>query len=158
GLGISCALFWLTREEGVWLVPTVALALGYTALRASRDKTATHRFFRASTMLLVPAVVVCTAIAFIAACNYRYYGVACMNELKSPFFTKAYGALTRVEAPYRAITPVTAAAREKIYAVSPALAELKGWLDPEDTGADPREYFGGAFIWRFRESVSASGH
>lgn len=163
-LGVALALFWLTREEGVWFVPGVAVALGYAAVRTARDRSLPHRFAHAGAILLVPVSIVLLAIAGLAALNRHHYGLSCVNELKAPFFEKAYGALTRVTAPPRHLTPVTAAAREKIYAVSPLFADLKPHLDPPGTNetsgrpSDPREYFGGMFIWRFRDAVAAHGH
>ncbi len=162
-LGIALALFWLTREEGVWLLPAVALALGYVVLRALRDRGLPQRFVYTGIIVALPALIVLLAISGIAALNKHYYGLACVNELKSPFFTKAYGALTRVTVPPRHITPVTALAREKIYAVSPAFAELKPYLDPpkeidSERTSGPYEYFGGMFVWRFRDAVAMLGH
>jgi len=164
GLGLALACFWLTREEGIWIVPAAALALGYAALRTIRDHASPQRFVQAGAMLIIPAALVALAVGGVAALNRHHYGVACVNEFKAPFFGAAYGALTRVTVPPRHITPVTAAARDKIYAVSPSFAELRPYLDSpkvDDTAkrsSDPYEYFGGMFIWRFRDAVAMLGH
>ncbi|HYN43588.1 MAG TPA: hypothetical protein VE129_17555, partial [Thermoanaerobaculia bacterium] len=51
--GVSLGALWLTREEGIWIVPSVALLLGAAALRVAADPAARLRLFRATVLALL---------------------------------------------------------------------------------------------------------
>lgn len=169
-LGLVGGAFYLTREEAVWLGPSVAL-LGGTALwlawRASRAALV-------SLMQAFALAAVCAALPvfIVAALNHHYYGWFGTVEFRSPEMQRAYGALVRVQAgPAVPFVPLTREAREAIYRVSPAFAELRphldgdigrGWADASSgvTGrpAADREIGGGWLVWALRDSVAAAGH
>lgn len=170
GLGLACAAFWLTREEGVWLLPAVALLVGWTAARAVRDPAATARSRAAKLALcLLPAALWGAGPAGVAQVNRARYGVRVVNEIQGPAFTAAYGALLRAahgEAPGR--VPVPAATRARLYGVSPAFAELAPMLEGAPgrrwmtqgcrEGARCTDIGGSAFLWAFRQAAAEAGH
>ncbi len=163
--GGGFAVVWLTREESIWIVPTLVLFAGY-ALGSSRSGGAVSR--RAVLLaLLVGGAGSGALIGTICGVNARHYGWFGTVELRATEFVAAYGALQRIDAgkalPF---TPVNRAARERAYAVSPTFARLRERLEGPDaliwsavsepyTGRPraEKEIAGGWFIWFFRESV-----
>ncbi|MBS0630710.1 MAG: hypothetical protein JSS11_02270 [Verrucomicrobia bacterium] len=168
--GSSLAAFWLTREEGVWLVPLLALLWGWMLCRIWRERAPDFR--RRAALMLSPLALWAAALLIICSLNQYYYGVFATVEFKARPFMDAYGALARVQPqPWRPYVPVTRETRERIYAVSPAFAELRpyldgpaseGWYLPGETFRGiPRaehEIVGGWFMWALRDAVAAAGH
>jgi hypothetical protein len=169
-LGLAGGAFYLTREEAVWLAPSVALLGGaavWLAWRASR--AALVSLLKAFTLAAVCAAL---PVFIVAALNHHYYGWFGTVEFRSPEMQRAYGALVRVQAgPAVPFVPLTREARAAIYRVSPAFAELQphldgdiglGWAGASSgvTGrpAADREIGGGWLVWAVRDSVAAAGH
>jgi hypothetical protein len=167
-LGVNWALFWITREEGVWLLPSAGILLG-TGLVLICVRRPPKWGWRLAAFVL-PGVIWAAGVGAVAGMNDAYYHVFLTVEMRDPAFVAAYGALTRIKAvaPIR-LVPVTKETRERIYAVSPAFAELRPFLDGEwgnewekiTVGLYPRlkgEISGGYFMWALRGSVSRAGH
>ena len=168
-LGASGAAFWLTREEGLWLVPFVLPMAVVALFRRRTDQGALRQ------LLLALALAVALFFALVAAAaqqNFRHYGSWVTAETSSRSFLDAYCALTRVRPSVDLPTvAVTRDVRRAIYAQSPAFAELRPYLEGGTalfwarlfepfTGLDPkrREIAGGAFAWALRDSVQRAGH
>src|SRR5262249_41379582 len=168
-LGVTASSFYLTREEGVWVVPGALILLGIAAWNSGRA----GEWLRP---LLVPmlAAIICASgiLATVCALNYRNYGWFGSVEFRAREFFSAYGALQRPipseNIPY---VLVTRAVRLKLYEVSPSFAELKPclegpvgleWASYSDflTGRPGEELQigGGSFVWALRDCVIASGH
>jgi hypothetical protein len=163
--GLLLGWFWLTREEGVWIVPGilvfVAAAL-WTAFRRQRLRA-----------LLAPLTVVAcifavTQIGYRAA-NWWVYGKFIGIELKDKNFESAMGAIHSVRSGgTKPFVSVTKAARERIYAVSPAFVSLRDYFDdqtlwsvrltcgllPDECG----EIAAGWFLWSLRDAAAQKGH
>ncbi|MFT3830902.1 MAG: hypothetical protein QM691_14460 [Opitutaceae bacterium] len=169
-LGISFAAFYLTREETIWIGPSLALLAGAVVIGAARESLrATLRSVAALTVAagcaLVPLLGVC-------ALNLHHYGWFGTVEFRDPAFNDAYGALTRVRVgPELPNVPVTRQAREALYEVSPTFAQLRphldgalgrGWAAASSsvTGQPPeeRQIGGGWLMWALRDAVAAAGH
>ncbi len=167
GLGLSLSAFWLTREEGVWIIPLTVLLIGITAVRHYRTGAA-ERTVKLIVCFL-PLFILPAATLTVALINRTQYGIFSTSELKTSDFTDAYGALTRVRhARWDPMIPVPGETREKMYAVSPSFAELRNYLDGDRLGdwIAPgcrsldicNDIAGGWFIWAFREAVSRAGY
>lgn len=173
--GLLGGWFWLTREEGVWLVPCLGLLLLIPLFGLGQPAQAAGRGLAAAARRLVPAAfAVGLAIALVAGfglVNRAVYGRFVVNELKDKSFQGALTALQDASAPFHQEgIPVPAAARARIYAVSPAFASLKEpVLDgPQQAQAtqwgcqeNPRmcgDLGGGWFLWVFRGEAAAKGH
>ena len=167
GLGLSLAFFWLTREEGIWLLPSVVVILVFAAARVWRqgpvDRTGRLSLF------VLPFVIWFFLLATVASVNKAHYGVFGITDFKSRSFISALHGLMRVKPErWRPMVPVPAEVRERIYEVSPAFAELRPFLD----GRRPRpqrsfscrnlgicdDIGGGWFMWALRASVSEAGY
>jgi hypothetical protein len=168
-LGVSAGAFYLTREEGIWIVPAAVLLITSALLNAWR---ASGEFLRTLAQLFVAAVFGLAIVSTICALNYRYYGWFGTVEFRAREFRSAYGAVQRPiaseEIPY---VPVTREVRLKLYEVSPAFAELRPclegpvgeeWANYSDylTGrpANELQIGGGSFMWALRDCVASSGH
>jgi hypothetical protein len=167
GLGVAFSCFWLTREEGIWLAPTLAILLGFTALSIANRRD--DRWPLRLTTCALPLLIWGAALLMICTLNQKHYGVFATSELKATPFLDAYGALTRVKhETFDPRVPVPAEVRQKIYAVSPAFAELQPMLEgPQGRGwtgvaaeqvPDLHGEMGSWFLWAFRQAVATAGH
>ena len=161
--GLALGAFWITREEGPWVTPAIVLLSVYSLIRLGRGQIGWRRLLGAA-IVAIPLVVAVCCVVTVAAINKRYYGMPTVVELKSHWFERGYGAVTRV-APenYVQWVPLPKASRLLAYEASPAFAELRPYLD--STGEDGAfslsqfgEMTGTWFIWAFREAAAAAGH
>lgn len=167
GLGVALSAFWLTREEGLWLLPAVVVLLGACAWRAWPARRRDHG--RSLALCLLPLAIWGAAIAAVATLNRARYGIFATVELKSRDFLAAYGSLVRVGDPAAdPLVPVPRTTRERLYAVSPAFAELSPFLEG-DVGRGwsatscavfsvCNDIGGGWFLWALRDAAAAAGH
>lgn len=164
--GLAFGWFWITREEGVWLVPSmVLLAVGWM-LATWRDSR--QRLTGNLTALALLAVMAALPVVGVSWQNLRHYGWFGTVDLKSDAFESAYGAMLRVQVgPTLPQVPVTRQAREAMYAVSPAMAELRPWLEgpvgdlwseKKEFPASDRQIRGGWYMWALRDAVADAGH
>lgn len=178
--GVACGLvlgaFWLTREEGPWLVPAVAVTvlLSLFAAVAIRPAWAPSlpAWPRSVGLPLVVAIAVFAACnGVVAGINYMKYGVFITTEFKATPFLRAYGALARIKQDHwQRFVVFPKDARERAYSVSPAARELAPVLDGprgaiwRQTGCtqthvtDCPEILSGWFMWALRDAVAAAGH
>ena len=167
GLAFGC--FWLTREESVWLLPSVGLLAAAAFSWAWRLSRAHGRTMTVA--LGLAALCAMLPLACVSLQNYRHYRWFGTVEFHATEFNDAYGALVRVKlGPDLAYVPVTRQAREAAYQVSPTFAKLQPFLDggigrdwatvstamtklpPEE-----RQIGGGWLMWALRDSVAAAG-
>lgn len=170
-LGLALPAFWLTREESVWILPSLSLPWLYLVWAIWRQPTE-GRKARFGIVLVLPILLWFAGLGIVSLLNWWHYGVFTTCEMKQGSFKSAYGSLLRVkhqqEIPF---VPVPRETRERIYAVSPAFSELRPFLEGKlgeayaansvfFTGipAEQREIAGGWFVWALREAVQLSGH
>ena len=136
--GAMLGWFWLTREEGVWVLPgTIPLVLGGTLNLWRRTRTIQLPVIASACML---SVFMLMLVAFWIG-NLVAYGSFVGVDFNEPNFMGALKALNSVEVgnPIPFLS-VTARARRKIYEVSPAFASLQKYLDP--AGGSPWQKYG----------------
>ncbi|MFP6584181.1 MAG: hypothetical protein VCD00_16715 [Candidatus Hydrogenedentota bacterium] len=169
GLGLSSGAMWLTREEGIWLLPSILLVLGYWA--ASEWNRGTFQLPRFMVTIVLSLGILLGSISLVSGLNYKYYGVYCVVEVKASPYKEAYGALTRVShSNFQRFNSVPKETRERIYKVSPLFLELRPYLegypgtDWGTAGAflvdppDRKEIAGSWFIWALRDAVYLAGY
>lgn len=186
GISAGLALGWvyISREEGVWIAPVVALMLLYTAMVAWKLRQTIGKW----NFLAVPAVplaVMGVVVLSVCIMNWRHYRMFGVVEFKERNFTAAMGAASRVTpSTWQPMVPVQREIWQKLYEVSPAFRELKPFLEGKDELGNPqlnigdywakisgdatanvknstqgtREIAGGWWIWAFRDAVAAAGH
>jgi hypothetical protein len=164
-LGLALGAFWLTREDGVWLIPTL-LVLALPAMTRLRTR------WKPLAWALPPFVI---ALAFLPALfgsiNAYRYGAFSTNEFREHPFRAAMGALQRVEhSSWHADVTLPTETRERIYAASPRFAELRPFLEGPIGQAWTRttclgtagrlcnEIGTGWFVWALRDAVDQAGY
>jgi hypothetical protein len=158
--GVAFALLWHTREESLWIAPLPAFAVAGVLAWVFGDWQA--RWRRAALVLILPSLCLAAAHAAIVVTNGLRYGVWSDVEFKWRPFLLAYGSLSSVrQHPPVPHVPVPKEVRERVYAVSPAFAELRplieGRLGTLWRG-DNADLENGAFMWAFREAVEKTGY
>jgi hypothetical protein len=154
--GFAFSVFWHIREEGVWIVPFALCALFAVVLKAG--------WKRGLVIATVPLAIFLIAHGALVIANGTRYGIWAVVEFKERSFVRAYGTLTGVrQHPTRPRIPMPRETRERVYAASPAFAELRPFLEGEVgarwTRVSGHGDIGGAFfMWAFREAVQKAGY
>jgi hypothetical protein len=167
--GVAFAFFWYSREEGIWLVPSLLLLLGPAVVQVLRPGQP-GRWPRLG-LLALPVLLFAGAGWLLRSVNARYYGAPVSVDVKDSSFPRAYGALLRLTpAQPNPGIPVARETRLRAYAVSPAFALLQPYLEGpvgdrwtqvsqgELKLATPdQEIHGGWFQWALREAAAQAG-
>jgi len=162
GLGFSLAAFWLTREEGVWILPCLVGIGGVSVVAAWRGPRQRSQY----ALLLIPCVIWAGTILLVEAINFYSYGWGVTSEIQSKEFISAYSSLERINhQPVDPTVPVPREAREQAYRVSGLARQMGNYLDGAKSkyvAMCPRtgcsEIPGGQFLWWFRTAVSDAGY
>lgn len=176
-LGLVGGVYWLGREERIWMAPSLLLlfVLPVLALRTGKGQVAAMSLQdrRSSLVLIAGALVVAgivsaTLVSAVAAKNEAEYGAALVTDFSEGEFVRAYGLWQSVEVgPVRPFVPVSDAQREAVYAVSPTAALLKEPLDgPLQSWVAPGcqalavcdDFAGGWFPFALRDAVALTGN
>jgi hypothetical protein len=163
--GITFGAFWLTREEGIWILPVVVPILLMTGIAIWRERLPRIR----SRLLLcaTPVALLLLSTWTVSAVNYMYYGAFCVTDTKAPAFEAAVGALHRIEhEEWRRYVLFPAEARHRLYEVSPAFAELrpylegplKGWAGKLPVQGKRIDDYVGTWIWALRDAIAMAGY
>jgi hypothetical protein len=172
--GLTGAAFWLCREEGIWILPPLAVLTVWFVLRLVRADDSRPFVRRIRRPVAVLAVLILTAaapIVYVRVENSRVYGAGLTNDMASGQIPRAYAEWLRVRGgPYDQRVPINKEQRQAVYAVSPAAHELKKWLDDLPNGWRNRpsgcmrrpdgycDYIGDFEIWAIRAAAQSAGH
>ncbi len=168
--GLVLSSFWLTREDGIWIIPFCVSLIMYLFGLTIWQRAKTPYWKWRLAILLLPFIILWLSVFTISSINYHYYRVNNVVEVQSPQFLDAYSSLTRVETGnWVPVIPVSKSSREAIYKISPAFSQLKPYLEGNIGEAwtnisasvypqYPGEIAGGWFLWAFRYSVEAAGY
>ncbi|MCX7086857.1 MAG: hypothetical protein NTV00_02260 [Methylococcales bacterium] len=161
------AWYWVIREEGIWIIPSLLLNAGVFAYLIYCEKKYALNVYIHLFLLTLPFIALLLGNTIIANINDALYQSKNVVEMKSDAFLGAYGSLSRVnpEARQRLI-PVTKASRAEIYKISPAYREISPYLDAPNVGnsgclvypSTCGEIAGGWFMWVFRIAVFNAGY
>lgn len=167
GLGLALSAFWLTREEGIWIILPVLVIMGSGVIKIYRAKPA--NLIARLVLYVLPFIILLTATSTIAAINKAYYGTFLTVDVKSASYRDASGALMRVKhLNWKPRLPVPRETRERIYTVSPSFRELRpylegdlgiGWMQSSCKGAYICDDIAGCwFMWAVRDAVALAGY
>jgi hypothetical protein len=163
--GAILGWFWLTREEGAWIVPGL-FALAVAALLQ------TYRTPRlretVGTIAIIAAVFAFSQLAF-SAVNAAVYGKFGGVDFKERNFQRALAALDSVRSGgTKPFVSITYAAMQRVSSVSPAFASLKPYFDGPGKGWEKfgcptypsscGEISSGWFMWALRAAAERGGH
>ena len=129
GLGLSLAAFWLTREEGLWIIPAL-LVIAAGSVFVVRGRAPRWRLLMPA--LVLPGLMAIFIVGGVAEINRQRYGFFGITELRTGAFPEAYNTILSVDHRSRMPTvPVPKEVIEKLYAVSPSFAVLRPYLEGE---------------------------
>ncbi len=163
--GIILFIFWITREEAIWIIPPMIVITIFAIVQSSASgwrKLLGPALANATIALLSAAIFA----GVVKSVNLAMYGSPDIVEMTNADFQRAMRQLQRVGALYdRAYLPVPKEAREKIYAVSTSYASLRDYLEgrpntatckllPETCG----DIAGGWFMWALRDAAAKAGY
>lgn len=160
--GWVLAWFWLTREDGIWLLPALTVLItGMLVCSRPRLRQATGPL-----LAFLAGFLVLTGL--VGTVNWSKYGRFETVDFKDSAFKDAVGALQRVRVGKAvAHVPVPVDVRERIYAQSPTFALLRPYLEGQGRSwMEPGcaiyahacgDYAGGWFVWALRDAVALEG-
>jgi hypothetical protein len=164
--GAVLGWLWLTREEGIWIIPVLGLVLAIAVWEAVRD-----RRLRTLVLTLVALLGVFAGIqASFRGVNRIVYGKFVGVDVKERNFERALRALASVRTGgVKPFVPITRSARQRVYPVSPTFASISTWLDtPSDQSwagltctqipSLCGEIAATWFLWALRDAAAAAGH
>ena len=164
--GFAFGMFWITREEGVWILPGMCCYMTYQLVLARQDLQAFKLLCLRLFVYFAAAAVVPISIAFM---NLFMYGKLVTVEFTNSSFSTVLSKLNSVSAgPEIPFLPVPQIKRQLIYQVSPAFRELESYF--EDRGrswtllscevykTNCGDYAGGGFMWALRDAVADKGY
>lgn len=153
-LGLFFSLLWYTREEGIWLLPSLGLFALYF-LVINNEMGWGNILKRLAFLLPIPIIFTGFTTTF-TSLNQKHYGVPCIIELKTPEFQSALGGLMNINVKKsERYIPVGRENQNAAYAVSPTFRQLKPYFEEGKKGAQmPQSYY----IWVLRDMVRKSGN
>jgi hypothetical protein len=164
--GLSLGLFWITREEGVWILPGLFVLFIYILSKQPNENISVVTRLKVSVAYFISAAIIPLLIGFT---NYLNYGKYELVDFKNAHFVDVLNALNSVEVgPEIPYLPVPQKKREVIYQISPTFAQLKPYFEgaglrwshpgcsfyPHTCG----DYAGSWFMWALRDGVALLGH
>ncbi|MBR5501585.1 MAG: hypothetical protein IKV55_00975 [Oscillospiraceae bacterium] len=161
--GVGLGLAWLTREDGIWLLPFVGCATLVGIACAFWQKDSLRRKLNSLVAPLLCAVVALALICGYCYMNYRYYGVFEISDFTSSAFEQAVGSWIRCDdEPHDGIL-VCSESRAQIYAVSPLSARLGKQLESGNYygaygfGNEAAEFKSGGLCWAMKKAAYDAG-
>lgn len=160
--GLAGGLFAVTREEGVWLSPSLAIVAfaGLVAARRSGWRSAIGPIAAAAVAYAIPTTIV-------ASLNWKHYGLFEISEVRAGYYTTACEALARVKTEHpRRYVPVPRQARLALYEASPTFREVAPFLEEDAPGWAEHgckalgvcdDIAGGWFQWAVRQAAFRAG-
>lgn len=161
--GVAVSIFWITRGESIFLLPSLALVFLYLFCIA-KGPTLLKRWGRPLLLCALPLLLLLGTVQTVRHINHAHYGVPAVIEIVTPEFQSAYGGLLRIVSDEdRRFIPVARKARLQAYEASPTFREIKEHLDGP-IGARWQSLAGDSdipaafFIWAFRDAVATAGY
>jgi hypothetical protein len=165
--GVAFGVFWMTREEGLWVFPGALCLLTWALWVQRRDRDALKALGARLATLTGAALFTMGAVSTV---NLLKYGAFTVVDFKRTPFVSALKMLNGVQTPTTLdYVPVSREQRALAYEVSPAFRELQdyferggglNWIDgscgiaPQSCG----EIAGGWFMWALRDAAASKGH
>lgn len=161
--GLGLGLAWITREDGIWLMPFALVGSGIILISVLHQKGLDKKLWRCAALLIpIALLAVCTNV--MCAINYAHYGVYVLSDFSGGSFAQAFGAMTRPEHEnWQPLVSVPADVRAQLYDKVDELEPLEYWLEeyaPMRNGYINRElndYQTGSFYWVMRRAAQEEG-
>ena len=162
GYGLSFGVVYLSREDGIWVLPFAIVAFVVMTVIWIVEKQ--PQIFRRAICLVLPFVLSAGVIAGYCAMNYKYYGRFIVSDFTSKEFNDAYGALMSIEHEnWHPLIAVPEDVREKLYDEVRSFAFMeKGLEEPILKNGYFRpalnDFQSGGFYWAVRTALQNEGY
>ncbi len=159
--GLSFGLIYLSREDGIWIVPFFAAAFVIVIGLLIFEKQ--KGVFTKAIAMVMPFALSLAIIGGYCYMNYLHYGRFIISDFSSGEFKAAYGALTSLEQDnWHPLVAVPGDVREDVYREVEMFAPVEKALQkPLLVNGYFNEAIGdfqsGAFYWALREALSDLG-
>jgi len=155
--GAMLFLFWINREEGIWIVPWLAWLVFVMAARTwkERSQVVGIRTNNLAAVVFIPLIIWGMGNLAVAWKNYEEYGVFAVVELNTPQFKHAFGSLIGIRPErWRPDRAASSDMLDKLYSL-PSGSEL----DLDHKGSDSRRSIPSLMLpWKFRTAVANAGY
>ena len=153
----------LCREESVWLLPFLLVALIIIISFIAFDNDCKNKIIRFSLILSIPIITIVVSSSVISFNNYIHYNRFIVNDFTSKDFKDLYGALTRIKQEnYLKRVPLNKETRQQLYNLSPTFSTLKDYLESEKLDKyrnnKEKDFHEGFLYWAIREAAYNNGY
>lgn len=162
GYGVSFGLIYLSREDGVWVLPFAAAAFVVITILWIAEKQ--PRIIARAVCLVLPFALSAAVVAGYCGMNYKYYGRFIVSDFTSKEFKDAYGALMSIKHEnWHPLIAVPQDVREKLYDEVPSFAFMEQALEEPilKNGYFRKElgdFQSGGFYWAVRTALQNNGY
>ena len=164
--GLALSVLAITREDTIWVVPTVLIALAVVGhARLKRRQPGGRSLIAAYLVTVVPLVITLGAVVGVSTVNQVKYGVPSVIDTTTADYADAIGALLRVEgADEIDFVPLPADARGELAETVPSYGEIAPFVDAWVGTGCPAfapacdDLTSAHFEWAVRDGVKRAGH
>jgi hypothetical protein len=159
--GLSFGAVYLTREDGIWVLPFF-IGAG-VIVTADLYKSGTKNIAKPIGAMLLPFVLSFILIGAYAFQNYRHYSRFIVSDFDSGEFKAAYGAMTSLkQESWNPLVAVPASVRADLYREIPMFAPVEEaleekWLKNGYFDSELQDFKSGSFYWALRKALDTLG-
>ncbi len=154
--GLALGLCYLTREDGLWLMPFLLVGLLVVGIQIVRSGLFQKGLRLASFLLPFAALGLC--VGAWCSMNYLHYGRFIVSDFSAHEFADAYGALVRVNPQvWEKEYAVPEGVRLELYEKSPSFGLLRDFLENPAVKDRYGNHRSGGFYWALREAAAVRG-
>ena len=161
--GVGLATAWLTREDGIWLMPFVVCAIIFYILCVIMAKETVKTKIYRCMLAVIPFILLLVGVLSFSTMNYIHYGRFAISDFTSSDFENAIGAFSRADttgAHPKVFVPHDV--RLEIYDKVPLAKQLGDTLETDSFyngygSLTDKEFNSGGFYWAVRRAAFESG-
>ncbi len=170
--GLTLASLWLTREDGIWILPfvlvvtlIVLISILYMKIKEKKKFKITKTLVGKVIVSILPLIILFGSMNVIRTINYAKYGVYVYNEINDGYFGKVIKAMysVKTDEDIQYVT-VTRNKLNKIYEYSETLSSIKPQMeasmdawDYNDRHPGDTQVEDGWFWWALKEAGENAG-
>lgn len=167
--GLTIASLWLTREDGIWILPfvlAVTVIVIVSVLVKDKKFNLNKNSIKKVLITVLPMIILFVSLHGVRAINYHYYGVYTYNEINDGYFGKVIKTMYSIKTD-EDIRYVTVS-RKKVKLMAENSITLKKIEDTLYRSMDEWGYYGrvpddgevedGWFWWALKKAVENSGY
>ena len=167
--GLALASLWLTREDGIWILPFVLIVtlivmacIVFKNKRINLNKNSISKVLIA----LLPIVILFVSLHTVRIINYNSYGIYAYNEINDGYFGKViktmYSIKTDEDIQYVTVTKnkikLMCENSETLKKVEPKLEKVMSGWDMFDRNPGDGQVEDGWFWWALKNTVEDEGY